>query len=89
MLTRKKSPYPKTHNPDYLTAVKEWMLTILNDSSSPLLQFINVAKIRKLAEGDATQFNLPWFGQLMTGPQMFAYLIQVDLWLRKYKVSIR
>ncbi|WP_240414411.1 asparagine synthase (glutamine-hydrolyzing) [Paenibacillus periandrae] len=89
VLTRKKSPYPKTHNPSYLEAVRTWVLDILNDSSSPLLAFIDVDKIRALAEGDANQFNLPWFGQLMTGPQLFAYLAQADTWLRHYKVSVR
>ncbi|MCZ8513308.1 asparagine synthase (glutamine-hydrolyzing) [Paenibacillus filicis] len=89
VLTRKKSPYPKTHNPNYLTAVRNWVLEILGDSSSPLLQFIDVAKIRALAEDDEGRFQLPWFGQLMTGPQLFAYLAQVDTWLRHYKVSIR
>jgi asparagine synthase (glutamine-hydrolysing) len=89
VLTRKKSPYPKTHNPSYLKAVRSWVLDILNDPNSPLLAFIDVGKIRALAEGDASQFNLPWFGQLMTGPQLFAYLAQVDTWLRHYKVSIR
>jgi asparagine synthase (glutamine-hydrolysing) len=89
VLTRKKSPYPKTHNPSYLEAVRTWVLDILNDPNSPLLSFIDVRKIRALAEGDASQFNLPWFGQLMTGPQLFAYLAQVDTWLRHYKVSIR
>ncbi|WP_281891121.1 asparagine synthase (glutamine-hydrolyzing) [Paenibacillus sp. YYML68] len=89
VLTRKKSPYPKTHNPNYMAAVRTWVLDILNDPSSPLLQFIDVKKIRELAEHDNGQFNLPWFGQLMTGPQLFAYLAQVDTWLRHYKVSVR
>ncbi|MCZ8519129.1 MULTISPECIES: asparagine synthase (glutamine-hydrolyzing) [Paenibacillus] len=89
VLTRKKSPYPKTHNPNYLAAVRSWVLDILDDSSSPLLQFIDVAKIRALAEDDGGKFDLPWFGQLMTGPQLFAYLAQVDTWLRQYKVAIR
>ncbi|AEI45014.1 asparagine synthase (glutamine-hydrolyzing) [Paenibacillus mucilaginosus] len=89
VLTRKKSPYPKTHNPNYLAAVRSWVLEILDDSSSPLLQFIDVAKIRALAEDDGGKFDLPWFGQLMTGPQLFAYLAQVDTWLRQYKVAIR
>lgn len=89
VLTRKKSPYPKTHNPGYLAAVRRWVLDILDDSSSPLLQFIDTAKIRALAEDDQGRFQLPWFGQLMTGPQLFAYLAQVDTWLRHYKVSIR
>ncbi|PZE19943.1 asparagine synthase (glutamine-hydrolyzing) [Paenibacillus xerothermodurans] len=88
VLTRKKSPYPKTHNPSYLNAVRSWVLDILNDPGSPILPFIDARKIRTLAEGDANEFNLPWFGQLMTGPQLFAYLAQVDTWLRHYKVSV-
>ncbi|MDD9269905.1 asparagine synthase (glutamine-hydrolyzing) [Paenibacillus sp. GCM10023248] len=89
VLTRKKSPYPKTHNPNYLAAVRKWVLEILDDPSSPLLPFIDVKKIRALASSDNNDFDLPWFGQLMTGPQMFAYLAQVDTWLRHYKISIR
>ncbi|UKS27676.1 asparagine synthase (glutamine-hydrolyzing) [Paenibacillus sp. HWE-109] len=89
VLTRKKSPYPKTHNPNYLAAVRKWVLEILDDSSSPLLPFIDVKKIRALASSDTNDFDLPWFGQLMTGPQLFAYLAQVDTWLRTYKISIR
>jgi asparagine synthase (glutamine-hydrolysing) len=89
VLTRKKSPYPKTHNPNYLAAVKAWVLEILNDESSPILPFIDTTKIRQLAEMEASQFNLPWFGQLMTGPQFFAYLAQVNYWLETYNITIR
>jgi asparagine synthase (glutamine-hydrolysing) len=89
VLNRKKSPYPKTHNPNYLEAVRKWVLEILDDRSSPLLSFIDAAKVRQLASSEASTYNLPWFGQLMTGPQMFAYLAQIDTWLRTYKVSIR
>ncbi|MCD1258136.1 asparagine synthase (glutamine-hydrolyzing) [Paenibacillus athensensis] len=89
VLTRKKSPYPKTHNPNYLAAVRTWTLDILNDPGSPLLPFIDVKKVRKLAESQEADLNIPWFGQLMSGPQMFAYLAQVDTWLRHYKISIR
>jgi asparagine synthase (glutamine-hydrolysing) len=89
VLTRKKSPYPKTHNPAYSAAVRKWVLDILDDASSPLLPFIDVPKVRSLAESADETFNLPWFGQLMNGPQMFAYLAQVDVWLRTYKVSVR
>ncbi|MEW9700188.1 asparagine synthase (glutamine-hydrolyzing) [Paenibacillus sp. SI8] len=89
VLTRKKSPYPKTHNPNYLAAVRKWVLEILDDSSSPLLPFIDVNKIRALASSEDADVNIPWFGQLMSGPQLFAYLAQVDTWLRTYKISIR
>ncbi|WP_054028597.1 asparagine synthase (glutamine-hydrolyzing) [Bacillus sp. FJAT-28004] len=88
VLTRKKSPYPKTHNPNYLAAVKGLLLDVLNDSSSPLLPLINVEKIRALTESESASSNTPWFGQLMSGPQLFAYLYQVNLWLKQYKVVI-
>jgi asparagine synthase (glutamine-hydrolysing) len=88
VLTRRKSPYPKTHNPNYLAAMKSKVLDILDDSSSPILPFIDAKKIRKLADLDASEFNLPWFGQLMTGPQLFAYLYQINYWLKEYKITI-
>lgn len=88
VLYRKKSPYPKTHNPSYTAAVKAWVLDILDDSTSPLLALIDRKHVRSLAEADHTAINIPWFGQLMSGPQLFAYLGQLDTWLRTYKVRI-
>ena len=88
VLWRRKSPYPKTHNPSYLNAVRQWLLQILDDSSSPLLNVINVEKVRSLAQGEDNITHVPWFGQLMSRPQLFAYLIQADTWLRKYQVEI-
>lgn len=87
VLWRKKSPYPKTHNPAYLNTVRQWMLRILDDGSSPLLPLIDVSKLRSLAQSEDNQGSIPWFGQLMNQPQLFAYLIQVDTWLRSYKVE--
>lgn len=89
VLYRKKSPYPKTHNPAYLAAVKGQMLQVLEDPSSPILPLINVQKIRELATSPDSSSNLPWFGQLMSGPQLFAYLTQVNHWLKSYHVSIK
>ncbi|MPY20430.1 asparagine synthase (glutamine-hydrolyzing) [Paenibacillus glucanolyticus] len=89
VLYRKKSPYPKTHNPNYLTAVKAQVLSILDDGTSPLLPLIDTARIRELASSPDASSNLPWFGQLMSGPQLFAYLSQVHFWLKEYNVSIR
>ena len=88
VLTRKKSPYPKTHNPAYLAAVRNRLLEIINDPASPLLPLINTSAVRAMARAEGDAFDRPWFGQLMTGPQLFAYLIQVDAWLREYKVNI-
>ncbi|MCX7773655.1 MAG: asparagine synthase C-terminal domain-containing protein, partial [Clostridia bacterium] len=87
ILWRKKSPYPKTHNPSYMLAVKEWLSDILADGSSPLLALVNKKTLKELLHQKA-ELGKPWFGQLMALPQLFAWLIQVDLWLKEYKVEI-
>lgn len=87
VLFRKKSPYPKTHNPSYESTVKKWLMEILNNSNSPLLPLVNKKSIQLLAESKP-DYGKPWFGQLMATPQMFAYLIQVDYWLKKYRVKL-
>ena len=85
---RLKSPYPKTHNPAYLTTVRDWAMRLLSDSTSPLAPLLDVGRIKELAASATASSNIPWFGQLMSGPQLFAYLVQLDTWLRQYKVKI-
>jgi asparagine synthase (glutamine-hydrolysing) len=88
VLFRKKSPYPKTHNPVYLLLVREHLTEIINDSSSPLLPLINLKAVKNLIRADGDVFDKPWFGQLMKGPQLIAFLIQADAWLRNYRVVV-
>ncbi|MCC3375725.1 asparagine synthase (glutamine-hydrolyzing) [Cohnella sp. REN36] len=88
VLYRKKSPYPKTHNPNYLSAVRDRLLERLDDQSSPLQPLLDVRRVREIASSVDANTNLPWFGQLMSGPQLFAYLLQVDFWLRHYRVQL-
>jgi len=88
IIWRKKSPYPKTHNPRYLKAVKSSLQNILNDSGSPLVQLINRQKVQEIIDTDGNALSMPWYGQLMTGTQLMAYLIQVDIWLRAYRIEI-
>ncbi|GED16836.1 asparagine synthase (glutamine-hydrolyzing) [Aneurinibacillus migulanus] len=89
VLMRRKSPYPKTHNPSYLATVRDRALAVLNDESSPILPFINVKAVREFANLDLTSVHMPWFGQLMNVPQFFAYLVQVDMWMRNYKITVK
>jgi asparagine synthase (glutamine-hydrolysing) len=72
VIRRKKSPYPKTHNPSYLAAVRKVLLDILNDPASPLLRVIDIKTVRRMCETENDTFDRPWFGQLMTGPQLLA-----------------
>ena len=85
---RKKSPYPKTHNPTYLKAVKDMLTEIMNDKNAPINNLLNRDYILEILETNGSAFTRPWFGQLMQGPQLMAYLCQVNMWLEKYEPKI-
>ncbi len=89
ILYRKKSPYPKTHHPAYTQAVVEWMHTILEDKDARLFEILDKSEVKQLVEQKATNIQVPWFGQLMTGPQLLAHLGQMDFWLREYNIELR
>ena len=88
IIERKKSPYPKTWNPTYLKAVKQELTNIMNTPDSPIKFLLNEKDINEIIKTDGKYFTRPWFGQLMTGPQLMAYLIQVNQWLKIYKPLI-
>jgi len=85
---RKKSPYPKTHNPSYLKLVKKEISIIMENENAPINKLLNRDYILDIIKTDGKAFTRPWFGQLMTGPQLMAYLIQVNMWLEKYNPKI-
>lgn len=88
IIYRKKSPYPKTHNPIYTEMVCNKMTKILNDKSSPILDIIDKTRVKEIVDTQGSSYKTPWYGQLMTGPQMIAYLIQVNNWLKSYNVKL-
>jgi asparagine synthase (glutamine-hydrolysing) len=83
---RKKSPYPKTFNPVYLSEVCNMLEGVLADKSSPILEMLNVDRIRQLM-AEPESMTEPWYGQLMRTPQVLAYVLQIYVWARKYKVE--
>ena len=83
---RKKSPYPKTFNPDYVQAVSKMALCVLEDKSCVLNEMINKRSIMSLIE-NPDSLSEPWYGQLMRGPQVLAYLVQIYAWIRRYNVK--
>ena len=85
---RKKSPYPKTHNPIYTEMVCKEMNKILSDNQSPILELIDKKVVKEIVDTEGKSYTTPWFGQLMTGPQLIAYLIQLNIWLKEYDVNI-
>ena len=86
ILWRKKSPYPKTHNPIYLNIVSNMLRNVIENPSSPLLKIIKKTELEKLLKEDK---NEPWYGQLMTTPQTIAYFLQINYWLEKYNITIK
>lgn len=89
VLYRKKSPYPKTHHPLYTELVKKWLKEILSDRTSVLYEFFDAQKLEEMVETGGKSFQAPWFGQLMTGPQLLAYLGQVHVWFKNYGIHIK
>ncbi len=85
ILWRKKSPYPKTHNPAYFAAVKNILQEILADPNAPLFELLDPKAVTGLL---TTERSEPWYGQLMTTPQTVAYLIMLNHWMKHYKVKI-
>jgi len=88
VLYRKKSPYPKTHNPEYTKLVQTWMKEILQDKSSILHELFDKKLLNDITESGGESFKEPWFGQLMTGPQLLAYLAQLHTWFNDYKINL-
>ena len=82
ILWRKKSPYPKTHNPEYTSAVVK-MLDSKLKKGSYLNEALDRSKLDEILSKGGT-----WFGQLMSAPQLMAWLIQFDFWLEKYKINL-
>lgn len=85
VLWRKKSPYPKTHNPSYTAAVRERLREELSQTRCPVLDILDRGEIERLMEhGDHVQ----WYGQLMNDPQIMAYIIQINHWLKINNIAL-
>lgn len=85
VLWRKKSPYPKTHNPSYLAAVSHMLEEVVRDTQSPVLQLVRRDMLERLLESEE---SVQWYGQLMTRPQIMAYFVQMNDWMLRYQVKI-
>lgn len=87
IIWRKKSPYPKTHNPQYFTLAAKAVRDILDDKSSPLSEILDRNGIESIIN-DPESISSPWYGQLMRAPQILSYIAQCDFWMREYNIVI-
>lgn len=82
ILWRKKSPYPKTHNKEYLRLVSN-LFNERYQKSHYLKERLDKKRLDEVIASDGT-----WFGQLMSAPQLLAWLIQFDFWLESNNINI-
>ena len=83
ILHRKKSPYPKTFDPAYEALVRDRLLIKLREDSL-FSALLNRSAIDSFLIGE----NVTWFGQLMSRPQLIAWLLQLSAWLEHYPIEI-
>ncbi|MCR4889595.1 MAG: asparagine synthase (glutamine-hydrolyzing) [Ruminococcus sp.] len=84
VLWRKKSPYPKTHNPSFLNAVTERLRALLSEDT-PLTDIVSREALEKLLRHED---NVQWYGQLMNLPQTIAFFVQLDHWMKSLDIKL-
>lgn len=60
---------------------------VIHDPASPVNRFLDKKAVLQFLESPK-DYGKPWYGQLMAGPQMMAYLLQINFWLKEYQISI-
>ena len=87
VLWRKKSPYPKTYHPEYEQLLGKRLQEVLADPNAPIRQLLDTKKVNDFVNSPS-DYGKPWYGQLMAGPQMLAFMLQVNYWLEQYHIQI-
>lgn len=85
VLWRKKSPYPKTYDPKYLSMVSYVLRQVLQQKDAPIFQIVRKEALEDLLQAE---FVYPWYGQLMKVPQTIAYMLQINFWLKHYDIEV-
>lgn len=87
VLWRRKSPYPKTYHPEYEALLGQRLQEVLADPGAPVRKILDTGKVKKFIESPS-DYGKPWYGQLMAGPQILAYMLQVNYWMETYGVEL-
>ncbi len=89
IVKRRKTPYPSPHHPHYSEELAKNFEQLLHEDTSPLLPLLDPTYAKqRLDESREHKEHDPWFGQIMGTAQMFDYLLQIDAWLRHYRITI-
>lgn len=87
ILWRKKSPYPKTYDPAYENLLIDALKEVLSSPNAPIRTLLDTKKVHHFLD-TPSNYTKPWYGQLMAGPQLLAYLLQINYWLEQYQIRL-
>lgn len=87
VLYRKKSPYPKTYDPAYEKLLGDRLLEVMEEPNAPIRDLADKKKVLAFLKSPS-DYGKPWYGQLMAGPQMLAFMLQVNYWLEHYHIQL-
>jgi asparagine synthase (glutamine-hydrolysing) len=89
IVLRKKSPYPKTFDPEFLKSVRDLATQAVNRGGL-VSQIINKEYFDMLRnlEYESSGGASPWYGQLMRLPQVYAWIYQMDVIFNEYNVKL-
>ncbi len=88
VLYRKKNPFPKTHHPQYANLISDLLMKRYEDPNCILHQLFDDKALFDLIKTKGDSYQSPWYGQLMSGPQLLAYLYQIDVFFTHYHIQL-
>ena len=84
---RKKNPFPKTHHPIFAQIMADKLNDCLKENSI-LLKIFDEEALYDLIKSKGESYQVPWFGQLMSGPQLLAYLYTLHVWFSDERIQL-
>ena len=78
--------YPENGWHEFRTSAR--VAEILADPAAPLHALVDENALRAGMLVSAGDYGRPWFGQLMAGPQMLAYLVQLNVWMERFHLTV-
>lgn len=84
---RKKTPYPKTFNPAFRAGIVTRAEKLINDKNSIISELVNKDTFFDL-KNNKIAVTEPWYGQLMRLPQIFGYIVELDIFFKRFNLKI-
>jgi asparagine synthase (glutamine-hydrolysing) len=86
VVNRPKSAYPASRDAEYLRRVRDQVLDLLAEPNAPVFDLLDRARVRAVVAGDLG--DLPGPITAATPAIGLTYLLEMDRWLRLYRVRI-